>query len=88
MALEKSLDAADDLKKMVMDQAGKLDAHCKAPILTAHPAPAAELTGIGIDLTPGQKYRLAMMENRGKIIASAAGIILAVLAVIFKTGGI
>jgi hypothetical protein len=62
--------------------------HCGQPVSEAHPCPEGEDREAPQALTSAQKYKLAVMENRGKIIASIAGIVLAVLAVVFKTGGI
>ncbi len=78
--LEDLADANDKIRD-------KLDEHCAQPADKAHPAPSAQPAGAdpSAGLTPGQKYKLAVMENRGKIIAGIAGVILAAVAV-FKGG--
>lgn len=68
----------------------KVVLHCALPVDRAH-APCAEAkaqAGPGDGLTPAQRYKIAVMENRGKILAGAFGVCLAILAIVFKSGGV
>jgi hypothetical protein len=79
--LEDLADANDEIKD-------KLDEHCAQPADKAHPAPSAPPAGADptAGLTPGQKYKLAVMENRGKIIAGVFAAILAAITLAIKGG--
>lgn len=62
--------------------------HCDQPVSKAHPCSEGECCEAPpAGLTNAQRYKLAVMEHRGKIIAGVAGVILAALAFI-KGGGI
>lgn len=67
----------------------QLALHCGQPVSKAHPCPEGEgCETPQAGLTRSEKYTLAVMEHRGKIIASVAAAIVAGLALVFKTGGI
>lgn len=80
ITVEDLADANDDTKE-------QLAQHCEQPVSKAHPCPEGEgCEAPPAGLTNAQRYKLAVMENRGKIIAGVAGAILAALAFI-KGGG-
>lgn len=84
--LEDLADTADDLKASFAE-------HCSKPINRAHPPaviPATAQAG-GMGLTAGlsssQRYKLAMMENRGKIAVGITAAVMAGLAILFHGVG-
>jgi hypothetical protein len=88
--LEDLADTTDAVKETADGLKAAFKEHCSKPIDKAHPpstAPPAD-TDLMAGMTGKEKLQLAVMEHRGKIIASVATVILAGLAIVFKTGGI
>jgi hypothetical protein len=82
--LEDLADATDDIKEQLV-------AHCTQPADKAHPASTAAPmpeTSPTAGLSHTERYKLAAMEHRGKIIAGIATIVVAILGIAFKQGGI
>lgn len=83
--LEDLADNTDEIKEQFV-------VHCKQPAERAHPrSAAAHSPGPGAGpyagMTPKQRYKLMVMENRGKIIAAITASISAVLVVAFHGVG-